>query len=120
MSTQQAILQLKAFAEDLSGWSFERLSALEGSRGAHFREVELEGGDTLQLEAECLQRFSEGERGVLHIPAIATLGHVQFSIELFVEDSGKVRWDGNVYEFVNGVPQVAWSNSAAADSSNEK
>ena len=105
----QVIVELKNFADELTSWSFERLRAL-GESG-YFKDAGVEGKHVLQLEAECLQQFLDGEIAVLHVPVIATLGHRRFSMELFIEKGGTVHWDGNVYEFVGGVPRIVWSRS---------
>jgi hypothetical protein len=105
-ATRQQEILLDA-ATRLAAWSFERLQQL-----AEEQWVEEVGtpdnsaaGQYCQVEAELLDRFTEGGVEVLHIPVTAGDGYRQFGTDLFVYKSGRVRWDRKIYELIDGVPK---------------
>lgn len=63
-----------------------------------------------QIEIEILDRFSENDVQVLHVPVTARDEHKQLGADLFFYADGRMRWDKTIYEFRDGIPYPVVDN----------
>ena len=58
-----------------------------------------------QVEVELLDTLLEGGLKLLHLPITAYATDRTLGTVVFVREDGQVEWNGQIYEFVDGVPR---------------
>ena len=54
---------------------------------------------------ELLDTLLEGGLKILHLPVTAYATDRTLGTDVFVREDGEVEWNGQIYEFVDGVPR---------------
>jgi hypothetical protein len=86
--------------------SYDDISKLGERRIFEEEGTPSSGGSYCQVEIAILDRYVEDDADVLHVSIAARDEKNMLSAELFFYPNGKVRWNGAVYQYRDGVPEV--------------
>jgi hypothetical protein len=106
METDQIVRKLRAKAREIMSHTHQEIVArLAEPEIIDFGEpAQPEGDEYYQVQTEILDRFAEGSANVLHIPITLRTSARMLSTELFLYSDGRVKWNGTVHEYNDGVP----------------